>query len=97
MNMREKMARALCLKQGINPDARGYGLGKTMPEGASYPLWESQLGAVDSALDELLTPTDGMCSSLRSGTANSDINPFWVWQRNAEYFACMVQAAKDGA
>ncbi len=40
--LEEKAARHMCAVAGIDPDAKGFGLGKSMPEGSEYPLWHVQ-------------------------------------------------------
>lgn len=87
MSMREKMARAMCIAAGIDPDARGYGLGRTMPEGSEYALWEAQLRGVDAALDALLDPTAGMVDAVFGCCDSSG---------ERATFIKMIRAAKDG-
>lgn len=57
-------------------------------------VYRSYAGA---ALEALMYPTEGMCAALRTGSGNSDINPLWHVKKNGEYFAVMIQSAKDGA
>jgi hypothetical protein len=37
----EKVARAICVADGVDPDAEGYG-GVQMPVGERYPLWKAR-------------------------------------------------------
>ncbi len=37
----EKVARALCISQKIDPDATGFGMGRGMPKGKTYPIWHA--------------------------------------------------------
>ena len=39
MENRERLARILCERHDINPDAKGYGLGRHEPVGSEYFLW----------------------------------------------------------
>ena len=58
MPMIERIARAICIADGVDPDAEGYGLGVQMPEGERYPLWkarEKQARAAIAALKEETT------------------------------------------
>lgn len=93
MTMRERIARAMCVANGIDPDETGYGLGNNMPKDEVYPLWWAQIKTVNAALDALMDPTDGM---IKEGTAwfmSSDE----VERRYAVHcFQGMIQAAKDG-
>jgi len=52
MNMREKMARALCLEDGYDPDDDGGVPG--------VARWRSYLGGVDAALSAMEEPTEAM-------------------------------------
>ncbi len=103
--MRERMARKMAARYGdpetpvyngeaayvFLPGTRGF-----VTYGDPLPRWTYFLGSADEALDALMEPTEGMQSSLRTGTPDSDINPFWVWGKNAKQFTAMIQAAKDG-
>jgi len=40
MKIREKLARKLCESQGIDPDYEAVGIGRKVPEGERYFLWE---------------------------------------------------------
>ena len=40
MTRREELARKLCEHQGVDPDRWSFGLGKLMPEGQRFQLWE---------------------------------------------------------
>lgn len=55
MTMREKMARAICTRAGIDPDALGYG---TDQDGnrCDPPTWKLYLPQIDAALDCLTMP-----------------------------------------
>ena len=48
---REEIARAICVADNVNPDAEGYGLGQSMPEGERYPLWKARLKQADAVLE----------------------------------------------
>jgi len=50
MSIRERAARAICEAHGIDPDQKSVGLGKLMPKGKMYFLWEAQLSNVDAVI-----------------------------------------------
>ena len=52
MKLREKLARCITIADGVNPDAKGWGLGVLMPKDTEYPLWEARLHIVDKILEE---------------------------------------------
>lgn len=91
MTMREKMARAMCAANGIDPDETGYGLGNNMPKDEAYPLWWAQIKNVNAALDALMEPSEEICLCAQEG----------LWRDgSAEFRAAWplaVQAIKDGA
>lgn len=39
----EEIARAICVADGVNPDAEGCGVGHSIPKGERYPLWKARL------------------------------------------------------
>lgn len=39
----EKVARAICIADDVNPDFRSVGIGARMPEGKEYALWEARV------------------------------------------------------
>lgn len=54
----EKVARAICVADGVDPDKIGHGMGYGMPrEAKSFPLWEARkkqaIAAIDCAMDYL--------------------------------------------
>ncbi len=52
MTLVETICRAICVADGVDPDAEGCGLGVHMPEGEKYPLWKArEKQAVASALE----------------------------------------------
>ena len=40
MEMKEAIARRLCKYHGVDPDAKGYGVGNKAEKGTEYFLWE---------------------------------------------------------
>lgn len=48
--IREQMAHAMCVAEGVDPDKDGFGMGHSMPKGTKYKLWEARLSALDAAL-----------------------------------------------
>lgn len=65
-DMVEKVARAICRADGVDPDAIGYGLGVQMPKDAEYPLWKAREAQARAAIEAMRTPTEAM---RRAGTA----------------------------
>ncbi len=53
MTLRERIARAMCVAEKVDPDAMGYGQGWIMQKDMPYRLWEARLHLVDAALDTL--------------------------------------------
>lgn len=51
--MIERLCRAVCKTQGIDPDKESEGLGVVMPRGLRYRLWEAQRAVVQAVLAEL--------------------------------------------
>lgn len=52
----ERVARAICVADGCDPDAIGYGLGIHMPKDAKYPLWKARVKQAEAAIAAM--PTD---------------------------------------
>lgn len=46
----EVAAREICLADGVDPEALGYGLGRQFPEGVRYPLWQARRAQARAAL-----------------------------------------------
>jgi hypothetical protein len=88
MNMREKIARALCKQRGIDPDRQGHD--------GWPPYWPHLLPEVDAMLDALMEPTGGMVKigeGHRDGTGHVDgLEPHGT----AAVFTVMIRAAKEG-
>lgn len=49
----EEVARAICVADGVDPDAEGCGLGVQMPAGEKYPLWRARLKQARAAIEAL--------------------------------------------
>ena len=99
MTMREKMARAICAREGVDPDARAHGTGRIMPKDAEYALWEARLPVVGACLDALTEPTGEMLDAIK-GVASSSCGPTTKVPINfvdaCAAWLLMIQAAKDG-
>jgi len=55
MDIIEKVARAICLADGVDPDGIGYAIrAETMNSfGASYPLWKMRIRQAEAAIKAL--------------------------------------------
>jgi hypothetical protein len=51
--MIERLCRAVCKVDGVNPDIESEGVGGVMPKGQRYKLWEARRKVVMAVLDEL--------------------------------------------
>ena len=49
----EVLCRIICKASGINPDQESVGLGKIIPEGKPYKLWEAQVDVAQAIFDYL--------------------------------------------
>ncbi len=76
--MIEIICRAICVADGVDPDAEGCGLGVQMPEGQKYPLWKAREKQARAAIAAIQKPTQMMLlaahpgSHMRSWPINSD-------------------------
>lgn len=62
----EELCRAVCIADGVDPDAKGFGLGVQMPEGAQYPLWRVRARQVHAVLEAFKTnPDDAMLDAAK--------------------------------
>lgn len=91
MNMREKLARALALK-----DAQAGPQSRFIDQYASHEAyveahWQGRLGAVDAVLDTLREPDEAM---IAAGELSSDIEGGWEGPRFC--WTVMLDAAKAG-
>lgn len=50
MDTIERICRAICEAEGVDPDRIGYGIGVIMPEGSKYPLWEARVRIAEKLL-----------------------------------------------
>jgi hypothetical protein len=85
MNMREKIARAMCWKNQMDPDAKSHINGNAWH-------WEDYLPDADAALDALMEPTDEM---QNSGFAEYGPGAYDVAGPET-IFKAMIRAAKEG-
>lgn len=65
MNVVEVVARAICIAEGVDPDASTVGMGFYLPEGKNALLWEARANAARAAITAL---HDGLASELAEGT-----------------------------
>lgn len=104
MTMREKMARALCVFQGFDPDelAPDHMMDKGRVAAGDPPRrWEDYLEGADAVLDAMRSATLGMDDAGRDVTggfpyAPHDIQKLGYLQVNMIWHA-MIDAAKAGA
>lgn len=62
----EELCRAVCIADGVDPDAKGFGLGIQMPEGEQYPLWQARAKQVRALLEAFKTnPDDVMLDAAK--------------------------------
>lgn len=63
LSMRERMARAMAKRAGIDPDAKGYGTDQDGKRCDPF-LWELYLPFADAALDAQADKSEGMCGRM---------------------------------
>lgn len=91
MSMREKMAKSMAIKAGINPDEAV--VLKNGKQGKSY--W-TYMALADAALDALQTPTEEM-SHASLGPEIRDENGIRCFKGQPNDYHVMIRAAKSGA
>lgn len=101
MNMREKMARAMCVVLGRDPDlpSNMYRSGKTLmhqdvviPRGQTHATHPEVQRLVNAALDALMDPTEGM---HECAIKDRDVERQCIESASSYYFS-MIRAAKEG-
>ena len=50
--MIERVARAICAADGVDPDKAVYGAGALWPKGEKHVAWEARVKQASAALDE---------------------------------------------
>lgn len=91
MTMKEKMARAMCRRIGINPD--GVQVLGVPPEVMSTgPIWKAFLPYVEGALEALAVPTDSM---LLAALAHQP-KAFNLQATKDVFWPAMIRAAQEG-
>lgn len=80
--MLERIARAICIADGCDPDAKGYGVGITMPRGEPYPLWQARLKQARAVLEAMREPTAEMENAGIAAEFENidDYRPTRVWR-----------------
>ena len=53
MNMIEKVARAICKAEGVDPEHACFGLGKRIPKGDTWPAWWVRIPQAKAALEAM--------------------------------------------
>ena len=72
----EEVARAICIADGVDPDAVGYGLGAQMPKDVEYPLWKARVAQARAAIRAMREPNEAMIeSSYKAGEMKSCNSP----------------------
>jgi hypothetical protein len=61
----ERMARAMCMMDGIDPDRESFGCGGRIPRDQKYKLWEAHAPAARAALAETCVPTERMVDAAK--------------------------------
>lgn len=80
MTKLEEIARAICIADDVDPDETGMGLGQTMPEGTTYPLWQARMKQARAAVEALKTPNDFMTSAGGYVAQNTKWTPRQFWE-----------------
>lgn len=77
--MIERVARALCVKKGLNPDARNSaGYGALRPDDPSFVSeWLGWTDLADAAIAAMREPTQAM---ERAGCQDTGDNPSEIWK-----------------
>ena len=92
-DMIERVARAICIEDGCDPDQIAVGIGHRMPEGKSYPLWHARTQQARAAIEAMREPTADMVAialpSLSCAYGHEPEDAAVVW-------AAMVDAALRG-
>ena len=55
--MELRVAKAICIADGVDPDQVCYGTGRIMPEGWSGPAWRVRIGQARAAIRAMRDPT----------------------------------------
>ncbi len=95
MNMREKMARALCILAAHDPDAQTY---LDASDGRIVgPAWRLYLLQVDTALDVLMEPTTPILLAICDEAKKEQCRPIDVHRTDAAlFFQSGIRAIKEG-
>lgn len=99
MNMKERLARAICASMGDHPDRMVEERKWTNPHSTNYgseickpyPAWKLYIKRADVMLEEMLNPTDDMIDSVYG--KNDVLRERDIVERD---FKIMIQAAIDG-
>ena len=66
----EKCARAICVRDGCDPDFESIALGVlNIPKGQKYKLWETRIPAAIACLEALLEPSEAMVDEAYDGVS----------------------------
>ncbi|MBO6808470.1 hypothetical protein [Thalassospira sp.] len=84
--MEEKIARAICKADGINPEWAG-----SVDPDCTYDAWENYIPHARAALSSLKNPTDDMIDSVYG--KNDVLRERDIVERD---FKIMIQAAEEG-
>lgn len=99
MEMRERIARALCEANDRDPDqlepGDAYGIDAVLPNGdPAHCLWRGYVEQADAVLDAMMEPTNYMCSF---GPYINEVNPAVPPITESQADACwrhMIDAAR---
>lgn len=80
MTKLEEVARAICIADDVDPDETGMGLGQTMPEGTTYPLWQARMKQARAAVEALKTPNDFMAEQGGQVVKLAHWTPRMFWE-----------------
>jgi hypothetical protein len=88
--MVERVARAICVADGVDPDMLCSGLGNIIPEGETWTAWRVREKQARAAIAAMREPTEAMTSAVLK-KLNSD--PRWV----AMDYRTMIDEALKGS
>ena len=52
MDLSERICRAICIAEEVDPDRDGVGLGVLIPKGQKYKLWEARMRVAEELMKE---------------------------------------------
>ena len=90
MNMIEKVARAICEAQNVDPEHPCGGLGILVPKGETWPAWRVRIPQAKAAIEAMMEPTKEMAFA---GTDKIMADPMNIDSRVP--YQAMIKAALE--